>query len=62
MPYIEVKVFEDRFEDPSFSQRMVEAVTQAMTSVLGEEVGAESPVIVEGVPRNRWGHGGKLMG
>lgn len=58
MPYVEVKVFEDRFEDPSFSQRMVEAVTQAMISVLG----AESTVIVEGVPRNRWGHGGKLMG
>ncbi|NMO94040.1 tautomerase family protein [Actinomycetospora sp. TBRC 11914] len=62
MPYVEVKVFEERFEDETFAPRMVEAITRAVSSVIGDEAGGDATVIVEGVPRSRWGHGGKTMG
>ena len=62
MPYVEVKVFEERFEDETFSARMVDAITRALVSVIGEEAGNDATVIVEGVPRSRWGHRGKPMG
>ena len=61
MPYVEIKVFEDRFEDPAFPDRMIAALSDAVTSVLGAEAGADTTVIVEGVPRARWGHGGRAM-
>ena len=61
MPYVEIKVFEDRFEDPEFPNRMITALSDAVTSVLGEEAGADTTVIVEGVSRARWGHGGRPM-
>ncbi|SFO46476.1 Phenylpyruvate tautomerase PptA, 4-oxalocrotonate tautomerase family [Pseudonocardia ammonioxydans] len=61
MPYIEASFFEERFQDEEFSAQMVEAITQAVTSVIGE-AGTDSTVILHGVPRSQWGHGGKLMG
>lgn len=61
MPYVEVKVFEERFQDPEFPDRMIAAVSEAVASVLGPEAGADTTVIVEGVPRSRWGHGGRSM-
>ncbi|BBG00867.1 MULTISPECIES: tautomerase family protein [Pseudonocardia] len=61
MPYIEASFFAERFQDDEFSARMVEAITEAVTSVIGE-AGADSTVILHSVPRSRWGHGGKLMG
>lgn len=62
MPYVEVSVFEERFEDETFTARMVDAMAQAVASVLGEAAGNDTTVIVHGVPRSRWGYGGKLMG
>ena len=61
MPYVEIKVFEDRFEDPEFPDRMIAALTDAVSSVLGAEAGADTTVIVEGVSRARWGHRGRPM-
>jgi phenylpyruvate tautomerase PptA (4-oxalocrotonate tautomerase family) len=61
MPYLEIKVFEERFDDPAFPDRMIAALTDAVSSVLGPEVGADTTVIVEGVPRSRWGHSGRPM-
>lgn len=61
MPYVEIKVFEERFDDPEFSDRMIAAVSEAVGSVLGPEVGKDTTVIVEGVSRARWGHGGHSM-
>ncbi|MEV4419973.1 tautomerase family protein [Patulibacter sp. NPDC049589] len=61
MPYLELKVFEDRFVDPEFPDRMIAALTEAVSSVLGPEAGADTTVIVEGVQRARWGHGGRPM-
>lgn len=58
MPYVQIKVFEERFEDPGFPDRMIAALTEAVSSVLGSEAGADTTVIVEGVSRSRWGHGG----
>ncbi|MCD2147393.1 tautomerase family protein [Gordonia paraffinivorans] len=61
MPYIEASFFEERFSDETFSKDMVAALTSAVTSVLGEEIGSETSVVLHGVPRERWGHGGRTM-
>lgn len=61
MPYVEIKVFEERFEDPGFPDRMIAALTEAVSTVLGAEAGADTTVIVEAVPRSRWGHGGRSV-
>jgi phenylpyruvate tautomerase PptA (4-oxalocrotonate tautomerase family) len=62
MPIVEVKVFEDRFNDPDFVPRMVAAITAAVSEVMGPEIGSDSTVLVKGVRRDRWGHGGQVLG
>jgi 4-oxalocrotonate tautomerase len=59
VPYIEVKAFERRIDDAS-AKRVVEHLTDALCAALGEEVRADTWVVVEGVPAARWGIGGKV--
>ena len=40
---------------------MIAAITEAVSTVLGAEAGADTTVIVEGVSRARWGHRGRPM-
>lgn len=61
MAHIEASFFERRFEDETFSARMVEALTQAVVSVLGEEAGADTAIVLHGVPPTRWGYAGQLL-
>lgn len=60
MPLIEVKAFERRFADESQTQQLISALTDAMVSVYGEDVRAETWVIVDGVAPARWGFGGEV--
>ena len=59
MPLIEVKMFEQRFEDPELPGKVVKAMTDALCDVLGEGARAETWVIVSGVPSTQWGIGGE---
>jgi 4-oxalocrotonate tautomerase len=60
MPIIEVKAFERRFEDPEVSQRLIAKLTDALCEVYGEELRAETWVLLEGVETSRWGFGGEV--
>jgi phenylpyruvate tautomerase PptA (4-oxalocrotonate tautomerase family) len=62
MPIIEIKVFEQRFDDPEFSERMIAALSDAVTSVLGPEAGADTTVVLQGLPQGRLGYGGRQVG
>ncbi len=53
MPYIEASFFEERFSETKFSGEMVAALTEAVSSILGEEIGSETTVVLHGVPRER---------
>ena len=58
MPLIEVKAVDRRFADPAVSERLIAALTDAFCQVYGEEVRAQTWVVLEGVPAERWGIGG----
>lgn len=61
MPYIEVKAVDRRFTDPSVSQRLIAALTDAACEVFGEESRSQIWVVIEGVPAERWGIGGQPL-
>ncbi|AUI53745.1 tautomerase family protein [Arthrobacter crystallopoietes] len=62
MPHIEATFFDTRFDDETFRPQMVDALTQAVASVVGEDAANDTAVILHGVAPSRWGHGGKLLG
>ncbi|WP_139006294.1 tautomerase family protein [Arthrobacter crystallopoietes] len=62
MAHIEATFFDTRFDDETFRPQMVKAITQAVVSVLGEDAGDDTTVILHGVAPSRWGHGGRLLG
>lgn len=59
MPFVTVKVFEDRLSDEKFAGRLTSAVTDAVVSVCGEGSRENTWVVVEGVPRSQWSFGGE---
>lgn len=61
MAHIEATFFDKRFDDETFNAKMVEALTQAVASVLGEDAGNDTTVILHGVRPSRWGYSGKLL-
>jgi 4-oxalocrotonate tautomerase len=61
MPYIEVKAVDRRFDDPAVSKALIAALTDAACQVFGEESRSQIWVVVEGVPAQRWGIGGKPL-
>jgi 4-oxalocrotonate tautomerase len=61
MPYIEVKAVDRRFDDPAVSERLIAALTDAACQVFGEESRQQIWVVIEGVPAQRWGIGGKPL-
>ena len=61
MPYIEVKAVDRRFDDPAVRKALIAALTDAACQVFGEESRSQIWVVVEGVPAQRWGIGGKPM-
>lgn len=62
MAHIEASFFNHRFDDDTFSKNMVEALTNAVGSVLGEDAANETAVILRGVDPARWGYKGELQG
>jgi 4-oxalocrotonate tautomerase len=61
MPYIEVKAIDRRFIDPAVSERLIAALTDAACEVFGEESRQSIWVVVQGVPAQQWGIGGKPL-
>lgn len=61
MPYIEVKATDRRFADPTVSRQLISALTDAACEVFGEEARPQIWVVIEGVPAERWGIGGKPL-
>ena len=59
MPFVTVRVFEDRLSDEEFAGRLTSAMTEAVVSVCGENSRENTWVIVEGVPRSQWSFGGE---
>lgn len=62
MAHIEASFFNHRFDDETFSKNMVEALTQAVGSVLGPEAADETAIILREVNPARWGYKGQLQG
>lgn len=62
MAHIEASFFNHRFNDDTFSKNMVEALTQAVGSVLGEDAANETAIILRGVDPAHWGYKGELQG
>ena len=59
MPFVTVKVFEDRLDDAQFAGDLTAAVTEAIVSVCGENARENTWVVIEGVPRSQWSFGGE---
>lgn len=62
MAHIEASFFSHRFEDEEFSQKMVQALTEAVGSVLGQDAADDTTIILHSVNPSRWGYRGKLLG
>lgn len=60
MPIIEVKAFEGRFEDEATSEELIAKLTDALCAVYGDELRAETWVLLTGVDGSRWGFGGEV--
>jgi 4-oxalocrotonate tautomerase len=61
MPYILVKAVDRRFQDPAVSERLIAKLTDAACEVFGEETRPQTWVVVEGVPAQQWGIGGRPL-
>ncbi|MDE2463324.1 MAG: hypothetical protein KGO02_06395 [Alphaproteobacteria bacterium] len=61
MAHIEASFFIRRFEDDTFNEKMITALTQAVSSVLGEDAGKDTTIILHGIDPARWGHGGNQL-
>lgn len=62
MPYIEVKAVDRRFASPGVAAQLIERLTDAACEVFGEEARAQIWVVVDAVPADRFGVGGKPLG
>jgi phenylpyruvate tautomerase PptA (4-oxalocrotonate tautomerase family) len=61
MPYIEVKATDRRFSDPAVAPRLIAALTDAACEVFGEDARPSMWVVVQSVPAQQWGVGGKPL-
>lgn len=62
MAHIEASFFNHRFDDDTFSEKMVRALTDAVEAVLGEDAAQDTAIILRGVDPSHWGYKGKLLG
>jgi len=61
MAHIEASFFAQRFEDETFAEEMIVALTRAVASVLGEAAGKDTTVILHGIDPKRWGFHGRPL-
>jgi 4-oxalocrotonate tautomerase len=57
MPLVTAKMFEGRLT-PDTEPRLIDALTDAIVSVFGEELRDATWIVLEEIPRARWGVGG----
>ncbi|MFJ9447804.1 4-oxalocrotonate tautomerase family protein [Kitasatospora sp. NPDC101235] len=57
MPFIEVKIFEQRLTEQT-ERELVEQLTQATVNVFGESIRDQTWIVLTPVPAHRWGIGG----
>jgi 4-oxalocrotonate tautomerase len=57
MPVVTVRTWESSLDEAS-EERLIAAITDAVTAVLGEGLREHTTVLLEGVPERRWGSGG----
>ncbi len=60
MPFAEIKVVEGVFSAAEKGQ-MIEKVTEALVTVVGEDMRDKTWVIVEEIKSGDWGIGGKVL-
>ena len=60
MPLIEIKVFEDEFNDDERSD-VIAAITDAMVRFTGEPIRPHTWVVLEEVKSGSWGIGGTAL-
>ena len=61
MPYIEVKATKNRLADPAVRELLIAELTDAACRVFGEDLRPNVWVVVEEVPGQQWGVGGKPL-
>lgn len=57
MPFIDVRIFEERLT-PDTELRLIHELTDAVTRVFGEAARAQTWVALTGAPARRWGIAG----
>ena len=62
MAHIEASFFNHRFDDETFSEKIVGALTEAVGSVLGDDAANETSIILRAVDPAHWGYKGELQG
>jgi 4-oxalocrotonate tautomerase len=60
VPIIEVKAFEQRFEDEETARLLIAKLTDALVDICGEALREETWVVLEGVSPRHWGFGGHI--
>jgi 4-oxalocrotonate tautomerase len=58
MPYINVKIYENRL-DVDTEPALIERLTDAVVAVYGEEIRSATWITLEPVPKRHWGIGGR---
>ena len=61
MPIVEVKLYDTRINDETVP-KLIEKLTDAVCECTSEELRDDTWVIVQGLPKNQWGTGGKPHG
>ncbi|MEV1293174.1 4-oxalocrotonate tautomerase family protein [Pseudonocardia sp. NPDC049635] len=61
MPFIDVKIFEQRLT-PQTQEQLVTELTDAVVRVFGESIRDQTWVVLDGVDPARWGIGGRPAG
>jgi phenylpyruvate tautomerase PptA (4-oxalocrotonate tautomerase family) len=60
VPFIEVKLFDYRLTD-GVADKIIAAVTDGLCAACGEEVRDRTEVVVQGIPPQLWGFGGRTI-
>lgn len=59
MPFIDVKIFENRLSSAEVEQELIERLTDAVAEVFGDEIREQTWVVLDPVPKHRWGIAGR---
>ena len=59
MPLIQVKLYDTRVENQETVDKLIAGITDAVCAATSEEIRSHTWVIVEGIPKQQWGYGGK---